>query len=119
MTPAEAESFLVEIRKEAPEVARLALDAAAGAFRLRREFMRRQSRARQAEWMRRALGRRIGAPLAEEVLATYFLEYHLELLEELLDLFGLEHEGGQLSIESPPDVGEPMDASSEGREVES
>ncbi len=102
MTPEEAERFLVEVRSDAPSVARLALDAAAGAFRLRPDFLRRQPRARQAEWMRRALGRRVGATLAEEVLATYFLEHHKALLVELLDAFGVEHEEGLLKQEAPP-----------------
>jgi hypothetical protein len=101
MTTEEAERFLVEVRSEAPDVAKLALDAAAGAFRLRPEFLRRQPRARQAEWMRRALGRRVGAALAEEVLATYFLEHHRELLVELLEALGVEHEEGRLKQDVP------------------
>lgn len=101
MSPEEAQRFLAEVREVAPGVAALALDAASGAFRLRREFLRRQPRKRQAEWMRKALGRTVGAPLAEQVLATYFLEHHLELLTDLLDRLGLEHEEGQLTKENP------------------
>jgi hypothetical protein len=102
MKPEEAERFLAEVHRLAPAVATLALNAAAGAFRLRPEFLRRQPRARQAEWVRRALGRRIGAPLAEEVLATYFLEHQRPLLVELLDVLGVEHEDGLLKHEKPP-----------------
>ena len=80
MSSEEALGFLDQMRSEAPEVARIALAAAAEAFRLRPEFLKRQPRPRQAEWMRRALGRTIGAPLAEEVLATYFLEKERDLL---------------------------------------
>lgn len=102
MSSEEAVVFLEGMRADAPDVANLALGAAAEAFRLRPEFLKRQPRQRQAEWMRRALGRTIGAPLAEEVLATYFLDYELELLTELLDGLGVEHEEGRLSHEGPP-----------------
>lgn len=102
MTPEQSQRFLAELKQEAPEVAKLALAAAAGAFKLRQEFLKRQPRARQAEWVRRALGRNVGAAAAEEVLATYFLEHKLELLTELLDAFELEHDEGSLLADDPP-----------------
>ena len=102
MSGDEALAFLEEMRKEAPDVARLSLAAAANAFRLRPEFLKRQPRPRQAEWMRRALGRTVGAPLAEEVLASYFLDYENDLLIEWLDALKIDHEEGRLSGEIPP-----------------
>lgn len=102
MSGEEALAFLDEMRKEAPDVARLSLAAAANAFRLRPEFLKRQPRPRQAEWMRRALGRTVGAPLAEEVLASYFLDYENELLVEWLDALKMEHDEGRISGEIPP-----------------
>ena len=96
MSPDAALAFLDEIHREAPRVEEIALSAAAGAFRLRPVFLRRQPRKRQSEWMRQALSRSAFAAVAEEVLAEYFLEYHGELLGELLDAFGLEHEKGVL-----------------------
>ncbi len=101
MSGEEAERFLVELKQDAPDVAKLALGATAEAFRLRPEFLKRQPRARQAEWMRRALGRTIGAPLAEEVLATYFLDHEKDLLIELLDALGVPHKDGRLSQTEP------------------
>ncbi len=101
MSGEQAERFLVELKQDAPDVATLALAATAEAFRLRPEFLKRQPRARQAEWMRRALGRTIGAPLAEEVLATYFLDHEKDLLIELLDTLGVPHEDGRLSQGEP------------------
>jgi hypothetical protein len=102
MTPDAALAFLDEIHREAPRVEEIALSAAAGAFRLRPVFLRRQPRKRQSEWMRQALSRNAFAAVAEEVLAEYFLEYHNDLLAELLDGLGLEHEKGVLKGEGAP-----------------
>ncbi|MFI5314873.1 MAG: hypothetical protein ACHQ6T_04175 [Myxococcota bacterium] len=96
MTPDAALAFLDELHREAPKVEEIALSAAAGAFRLRPVFLRRQPRKRQSEWMRQALSRASFAAVAEELLAEYFLEHHSQLLGELLDALGLEHEKGVL-----------------------
>ena len=93
----------------------IALSAAAGAFRLRPLFLRRQPRKRQSEWMRQALARTALAAVAEEVLAEYFLEYHNELLGELLDGLGLEHEKGVLKGEGAPVVSRQGEARGSGR----
>jgi hypothetical protein len=106
MTTEQAAAFLDEVKREARPVAQLALGATAQAFRLRLEFLKRQPKLRQAEWMRKALGRTIGAPFAEEVLASYFLEHHLDLLKEWLDLAGIEHEDGQIKSESLSNPGQ-------------
>lgn len=102
MSPESALAFLEEVHREAPKVEEIALSAAAGAFRLRPLFLRKQPRKRQSEWMRQALARTAFAAVAEEVLAEYFLEYHNELLGELLDGLGLEHEKGVLKGEGAP-----------------
>jgi hypothetical protein len=104
MTPEEAEGFLTAMRAEASGAAQVALAAVAGAFKLRPEFLRRQPRKRQAEWMRRALARVTNAEAAEEVLAQYFLEARQELLVELLDALGVKHEDGRLEepVSPPP-----------------
>ncbi|MBW2279439.1 MAG: hypothetical protein JRG76_06775 [Deltaproteobacteria bacterium] len=96
MSAEESAAFLERLKDEAPAVARLALGAAADAFKLRPTFLKKQPRTRQAEWMRRALGRNIGAAIAEEVLATYFMDHRSELLVELLDTLEVEHEEGTL-----------------------
>jgi hypothetical protein len=102
MTPEEAGDFLEVLREESPAIARVALGAAAEAFKLRRQFLMRQPRARQADWVRRALSRPGNAAAAEEVLADFFLESEKELLIELLDALGIEHEDGSLAQENPP-----------------
>jgi hypothetical protein len=93
MTPEAALSFLDEVHREAPRVEEIALSAAASAFRLRPVFLRRQPR--------KPLARAAFAPVAEELLAEYFLEYHAALLGELLDALGLEHEKGVLKGDTP------------------
>ena len=57
MTPLQAEAFLTELSQDAPDVSQMALAAAAGAFKLRPAFLKRQPKAKQAEWMRKALAR--------------------------------------------------------------
>ncbi len=104
MSAEESLRFLTQLKEEAPLVAKLALGAASEAFKLRPEFLKKQPRARQAEWMRKALGRNVGAGIAEEILASYFMEHRSELLIELLDELGVEHEEGALAKtpECPP-----------------
>jgi hypothetical protein len=102
MTPEEAASFLEELRGESPGAATLALGAAANAFKLRPQFLRKQPRAKQADWVRKALSRPTSAAAAEEVLADYFLGSQKELLVELLDVLGLEHDEGSLKEANPP-----------------
>jgi len=101
MTTEEAARFLELMKQDARPVAALALNAAAQAFKLRPEFLRKQPKARQAEWMRKALGRTMAAAVSEELLATYFLDYQKDLLIELLDALGVAHEDGQLESADP------------------
>ena len=107
MTPARVEAFLLELKREAAPVSQRALMAAAGAFKLRPAFIKRQSPARQADWVRKALSRGAMSAVAEEILAEYFLGHQKPLLLEWLDAVGLEHEDGVLKAgaPTPPDSG--------------
>lgn len=102
MTPEEAARLLEDLRKTAPTALAIALGAAAQLFKLRPQFLRAQPRARQAEWVRKALSRPPSAVVAEEVLAEYFLSGHRALLVELLDLISVAHDEGALREPSPP-----------------
>jgi hypothetical protein len=106
MTPAQAQAFLADLRQEAPTVGQMALAVAANSFRLRLEYLRRQPRAKQAEWLRKALARSAMAGAAEEILAEYFLGHHKALLIEWLDAIGIKHEDGVLTDPAPacPDL---------------
>jgi len=54
---------------------------------------------RRSEWMRKALSRVASDPIAEEMLAVYFLECRNEVLVDWLDRIGVEHEKGTLAGE--------------------
>jgi hypothetical protein len=60
-----------------------------------------QAAEKRANMVRRTLARVRANDLAEEVLATYFLEGRKELLTEWLDSVGLEHDEGILKEENP------------------
>ena len=106
MSAARAESFLTELRQEAPPVARMALAAAANAFKLRPQYLKKQPRAKQAEWMRKALARSTMVTTAEQILAEYFLDHQKDLLVEWLDCAGIAHQDGVLE-EATPECPEP------------
>ncbi|MFQ5698105.1 MAG: hypothetical protein ACE5IL_07455 [Myxococcota bacterium] len=102
MSGEQAARLLEALREESPTALTLALGAAAQAFKLRPQFLRRQPRERQAEWARRALSRAASADAAEEVLAEFFLGCRRALLVEWLDALGLEHDDGSLAAPHPP-----------------
>ena len=101
MSAEDAAAWFEELRDELPAAAQIARGTASEAFKLRRQYLQRQPRAKQAEWVRRALARPGNASAAEEVLASYFLEVHEDLVKELLDLFEIEHEDGRLEEADP------------------
>ena len=89
------------LSKESPAMFRQAVDAAALAIKARPVYMRRQPFEKRAEAVRRALSRVVANPVADELLAVYFLECRKPLLVEWLDLVGLAHEDGTLEDEMP------------------
>jgi uncharacterized protein (DUF58 family) len=100
--PERTRRLLEELVAHTPGAAAVALGAAAEAFRLRPQFLRRQPIEKRAEWVRRALCRPSAAAAAEQILAEYFLSAHRPLLVELLDGLGVQHEEGELQELSPP-----------------
>jgi hypothetical protein len=101
MGPDGTRRLLEELQSQTGGGAALALGAAAEAFRLRPQFLRRQPIEKRAEWVRRALSRPSAVAAAEEVLADYFLSARRPLLVELLDALGVKHEDGELKDPSP------------------
>ena len=102
MKPERAERILDAIHKQTPGVYTQAVAAAAATMKARPQFMMKQPRDRRAKLVRQALSRVAASPIAEEVLANYFLEIRKDLLTEWLDAVSLEHEDGVLKGEAPP-----------------
>ena len=89
------------LSKQSPSMFRQAVDAAALSIKARPVYMRRQPFEKRAEAVRRALARVVANPVADELLAVYFLECRKELLVEWLDLVGLSHDDGTLEDDLP------------------
>ena len=102
MKPEQARALLDTLQEKAPLAYAQALGLTAGALKARPVFVKKQPPERRAEWMRKALGRVASDPIAEELLAVYFLDCRNELLVDWLDRIGVEHEKGSL-------VGEPAE----------
>lgn len=103
LPPETAQTFFDELVEKAPGVAAQALAAASAAMRARPRFMARQARDKQAAAVRRCLARVASNPLADEMLAVYFLECRKDLLVEWLDTARVSHDDGTLTEEAPPE----------------
>jgi hypothetical protein len=105
MPPEQARIVLGELQEKAPLAWAQALGLTAGALKARPVFLQRQPADRRAELVRKALARVTADPIAEEMLAVYFIECRKELLVDWLDRLGVEHEDGTLSGEpsEPPE----------------
>ena len=103
MTPEHAQQVMQALADESPAVFAQALAAASAALKARPVYLQRQPFAKRAEAVRRALSRVAANPVASEILAVYFLECRKQLLVAWLDALGLEHDGGTLQADAPPE----------------
>lgn len=101
MSAERAAEVLGTLEQQAPAAYTQAVAAASAALKARPKFLMRQTPERRAREVRRALARVRANELAEEILATYFLEARRALLVEWLDAVGVEHEEGQLESDAP------------------
>ena len=101
MSQEDAARFMKTLADEVPTMFNQALMAASAAMKARPVYLKRQPFDKRAAAVRRALSRVSANPVADEVLAVYFLDCKKELLTEWLDLLGLEHEDGTLKDETP------------------
>jgi len=99
MAPEQGRALLEALREKAPVAYAQALGLTAGAMKARPLFLQRLAPERRAELVRKALARVASNPVAEEMLAVYFIECRNELLVEWLDLLGVKHEKGTLDGE--------------------
>lgn len=102
MKPEQAARMMAALEDKLPGVYTQAVATASAAMKVRPKFLMRQSPEKRAEMVRRTLATVRANPLADEVLASFFLEVRKDLLTEWLDLLGLEHEEGALKADSPP-----------------
>jgi len=101
MSPEQAVGMMRGLKESSPAMFRQAVDAAAVAIKARPVYLRRQPFEKRAEAIRRALARVAANPVADELLATYFLECRKDLLVDWLDRLGLAHEDGMLEEDAP------------------
>lgn len=104
MKPEQARALLEVLKEKAPVAWMQALGLTAGAIKARPAFVQKQPPERRAELVRKALSRVASSPIAEEMLAVYFLDCRNELLVDWLDRIGVEHEKGTLTADpaEPP-----------------
>jgi hypothetical protein len=101
LSPERAFALLTKVQEKLPGVYTQAIGAACVTLKARPQFMMKQSKEKRAAFVRQALSRYAAAPIAEEVLAGYFLEVRRDLLVEWLDALGIEHENGVLKHDDP------------------
>lgn len=106
MAPERAVEVMRGLHAKAPALFRQAVDAAAITMHARPVYLRNQPFDKRAEAVRRTFARVAANPLADELLAVYFLECRKELLVEWLDLIGLAHKEGALEEEAPAEPAE-------------
>jgi hypothetical protein len=102
LPPEHAEQMLARLAEKAPAMFLQALAAASAALKARPIYLQRQPFAKRAQAVRRTLSRVSANPIADEVLAVYYLECRKELLIEWLDLLGVKHKDGTLEADAPP-----------------
>ena len=102
MTPEHAARVMAVLAEKSPAIYTQAVAATSTTMKFRPKFLMRQPADKRANMVRRTLARVRANDLAEEVLATYFLECRKELLTEWLDAVGLEHDEGILKNDHPP-----------------
>lgn len=101
MSPERASALMDRLEDTSPAVYTQAVAAASAVMKARPKFVMKLPADKRAQMVRRALARVTATALAEEVLASYFLEARKELLTEWLDLLGIEHEDGALKQDRP------------------
>ena len=102
MSPERATAFMNRLEESSRGIYTQAVAATSTTMKFRPKFLMRQPADKRANLVRRTLARVRANDLAEEVLATYFLECRKELLTEWLDAVGLEHDEGILKDDHPP-----------------
>jgi hypothetical protein len=101
LNPDECQALFRELKEAALPLYRQAEQTAASTLRVRPVFLRRQPFAKRCEMMRKSLALKMNLEAATDILATFFMSSHEELVAELLDALELEHDGGVLTQRTP------------------
>ncbi len=101
MTAEESEAFLKELRDEIRPLYKQIERVAAETLRLRPVFLGKQPFPKRCGMIRKAMALKVNAEAASEILAAFFMERHSEMVGELLDGLGVEHEEGVLADVNP------------------
>jgi hypothetical protein len=101
MSPEQSIGFFRGLGEGSPAMLAQMVHAAAAAMKSRPAYVQKLKPEKKANAMRRALSRVGSDPLAEEMLAIYFLQCRKQLLYEWLDAIGLEHDEGTLKEDAP------------------
>ena len=101
MSPERTNAVMEGLAEHAPAMFSQAVAAASAAMNSRPVYLQKQPFAKRAQAVRRAISRVAANPVAEEILAVYFLECRKELLIEWLDTLAIEHEDGTLKEDTP------------------
>ncbi|MDG2332875.1 MAG: hypothetical protein P8Q97_01490 [Myxococcota bacterium] len=101
MPPEQTTAFFGALSEQCPAVFQQAVHAASLAMKSRPQYLLKQPLDKRALAVRRSLARVAAGPLAEEILASYFIECRKDVLETWLDRVGLEHEEGVLKEDAP------------------
>ncbi|HIG00999.1 MAG TPA: hypothetical protein EYQ66_06790 [Myxococcales bacterium] len=94
-------AFFTTLAQDCPGLFTQAVQAASVATKSRPQYLLRQPLDKRAAALRRVLARVASGPMAEEILASYFVDCRKEVLVAWLDRVGLKHEEGILKEESP------------------
>ena len=101
MNPEQTTALMSELVESAPGIYTQAVAAASAVMKARPKFVMSLPAEKRGQMVRRSLARVAASPLAEEVLASYFLGPKKDLLIEWLDALGIAHEDGSLEESDP------------------
>jgi len=101
LTDEETQALVGEMRDELRPLYKELERVAATTLKLRPVFLGKQPFPKRCEMIRKAMGLKVNAEEAGDILAAFFMERYQEDVVELLDAFGVEHEEGALKDTAP------------------
>ena len=106
LSPGLSEQVLFWLYSAEKPTYKVAVQTLAAQRKLRPVFVERKPRAERHEWMKNALGRPAGEPIAANLLQMWLMGSQASLLCDFLDALGIEHDehGGIDSLPATPDT---------------